>query len=57
VADIVIVPMQDILNLDGSCRMNRPASTTGNWLWRIEQTAYCKSIQNQLYNYTKIYNR
>ncbi len=57
VADTVIVPMQDILNLDGSCRMNRPASTGGNWLWRMRRGAFSSKIQEKLIDYTKLYNR
>lgn len=57
VADTVIVAMQDILNLDGSCRMNRPASTTGNWLWRMQKRAFSPKLQARLNDYTKLYNR
>lgn len=30
-----VIPMQDLLVLDGSARMNVPSSTTGNWGWRM----------------------
>ena len=35
VADTVIVPMQDWLNLGGDDRMNYPGTVGGNWLWRM----------------------
>ena len=35
VAEIAVLPAQDILGLDGSCRMNRPAEAAGNWGWRL----------------------
>ena len=35
VADTVIVPMQDILNLGGEARMNFPSTLGGNWVWRF----------------------
>jgi 4-alpha-glucanotransferase len=35
VAKICIIPMQDVLGLDGKSRMNVPASTTGNWQWAM----------------------
>jgi 4-alpha-glucanotransferase len=35
VADIVIIPMQDILNLGGEARMNFPGTLGGNWTWRF----------------------
>ena len=34
--DTVIIPMQDILGLDGSARMNYPGTVGGNWLWRMK---------------------
>ncbi|GAC1474798.1 MAG: 4-alpha-glucanotransferase [Isosphaeraceae bacterium] len=35
VADTVIIPLQDILGLDGSARMNVPGLAGGNWGWRL----------------------
>jgi 4-alpha-glucanotransferase len=34
-ARTAILPMQDVLGLDGSARMNVPASENGNWGWRM----------------------
>ena len=34
--DTVIIPMQDILGLDGSARMNYPGTIGGNWVWRMK---------------------
>ena len=36
VANTAIVPMQDVLGLDATHRMNRPGSPTGNWRWRFD---------------------
>ncbi len=35
VARLAIVPMQDLLDLDGSARMNHPGTAEGNWQWRF----------------------
>ena len=35
VAQLVVYPMQDVLGLDGSCRMNVPGVPTGSWEWRF----------------------
>jgi 4-alpha-glucanotransferase len=35
VARTAIVPAQDVLNLDGSARMNRPGASKDNWSWRM----------------------
>lgn len=34
-AQLAIVPMQDLLGLPASARMNLPGSPQGNWCWRI----------------------
>lgn len=33
---LAIVPMQDVLALDGESRMNLPGTTEGNWQWRFD---------------------
>ncbi len=35
VARLAIIPMQDLLNLPSTARMNRPGTTEGNWRWRF----------------------
>nr|ATG71324.1 ATDPE1 [Callitropsis nootkatensis] len=35
VARTTIIPMQDVLGLDNSARMNTPATQFGNWGWRL----------------------
>ena len=35
VANTTIFPMQDILGLDSSARMNIPGTPSGNWCWRV----------------------
>jgi 4-alpha-glucanotransferase len=34
-AQLAIIPMQDILALDSSHRMNTPGTCSGNWHWRF----------------------
>lgn len=34
VAETAIVPLQDVLGLDGRARMNHPGQAGGNWAWR-----------------------
>jgi 4-alpha-glucanotransferase len=36
VARTVVLPMQDVLGLDNSARMNVPGESDGNWAWRLE---------------------
>ncbi len=37
VADLAIVPIQDILLLGSEARMNTPSTTEGNWTWRMKE--------------------
>lgn len=34
-SDLVVLPIQDILALDGSARMNTPSTSEGNWKFRL----------------------
>ena len=36
-AYLFIVPIQDILSLDDSCRLNRPGTTKNNWKWKLNR--------------------
>ena len=51
--DTVIIPMQDVLGLDGSARMNYPGSTGGNWLWRMKPDQLSLDLSMRLYNLGK----
>ena len=36
VANVAVFPLQDVLGLDGTHRMNLPGTGDGNWTWRFE---------------------
>lgn len=55
-ADTVIIPIQDLLGLDHRARMNTPASSQGNWLWRMETRVPAK-IEERLKSWTHLYRR
>ncbi|MDO9323464.1 MAG: 4-alpha-glucanotransferase, partial [Methanoregula sp.] len=57
VADTVIFPMQDILGLDGTSRMNRPGSDRGNWRWQMEKDVIDVSMTLNLAIITQIFGR
>jgi 4-alpha-glucanotransferase len=57
VADVAIVPMQDILGLGSEARMNRPGKDNGNWGWRFEAPALSPEIEERLTTLTRIYGR
>jgi 4-alpha-glucanotransferase len=57
VADTVILPLQDILGLGAEARMNRPATTQGNWEWRASPDQINDGIAEQLRSITGTYER
>jgi 4-alpha-glucanotransferase len=57
VAKTVIFPMQDILSLGQKARMNRPATTTGNYQWRFDSGEITPEISCRLKNMTEVYGR
>jgi 4-alpha-glucanotransferase len=52
-ADIALIPMQDLLGLDDSARMNTPATVSGNWQWRMSPEALTKDLADSLARLTK----
>ena len=36
VANLALFPLQDVLGLDGTHRMNLPGTSSGNWAWRFD---------------------
>ncbi len=57
VADMAIVPVQDILGLGSQARMNRPSVALGNWEWRLGSTHSLEAIKGSLREMTEIYGR
>ncbi|HEX2535198.1 MAG TPA: malto-oligosyltrehalose synthase [Chitinophagaceae bacterium] len=57
VARIAILPVQDVLALDESARMNVPASGTDNWAWRLLPDQLGHGAAEQLRGWTELYGR
>ncbi|MFH1760562.1 MAG: 4-alpha-glucanotransferase [bacterium] len=57
VADTVITPLQDILNLNEQARMNKPGTLKDNWHWRVKKEDINDSIVQKLRKATEIYGR
>ena len=57
VADLAIVPMQDVLGLGSEARMNLPASTSGNWSWRMKPNAINDEIPQRLRELGRLFGR
>jgi len=57
VSAIAIIPMQDVLGLGSSSRMNLPASQQGNWAWRMKADALTPEVTHKLKELTSLYGR
>ena len=57
VANTVIVPLQDLLSLPGTHRMNNPAGATGNWNWIAPHDAFGETIRTKMRLYMELYDR
>jgi 4-alpha-glucanotransferase len=57
VADIAIVPMQDVLGLGSDARMNLPGKVSGNWKWRYRPGASSSELSARLRSLVTLYDR
>ena len=57
VADTAIVPLQDILGLDSSARMNLPGTSEGNWAWRFNTDTLDGTLADNLLQMAILYGR
>jgi 4-alpha-glucanotransferase len=57
VAGMAVLPMQDILGLDETARMNTPGTIYNNWSWRLPKKALNTDMENYLSWLTVMYNR
>jgi 4-alpha-glucanotransferase len=58
VADLAILPLQDVLGLDDSGRMNDPSKIAGNWRWRYNSNEILtQQLSDRLLDLTELYSR
>ena len=57
VAQAVIVPMQDVLGLPSSARLNIPSSSKGNWRWRLKTSDLRSDLMEVLKEMSFLYGR
>ena len=56
-AGLAILPMQDLLGLDGSHRMNLPGTTEGNWAWRFSWDQVAEDLAERIRRRVEMYGR
>ena len=57
VAELAIMPMQDLLELDSNQRMNTPGVPGDNWSWRFTAEQLPGELAEHLHHLVKIYGR
>jgi 4-alpha-glucanotransferase len=57
VAQIAIIPLQDVLGLDSWARMNTPGTIVGNWKWKLASQELLKEPGEKLKILTSLYGR
>jgi 4-alpha-glucanotransferase len=57
VADMAIIPLQDVLGLGSEARMNLPARPSGNWQWRFTWNRLTRKRRARLKELTELYDR
>ena len=53
----MIIPLQDVLGLGGSARMNVPGRGEGNWCWRFQPDQLDPKVHDRLADLTAVYDR
>lgn len=57
VADMAIVPMQDLIGLGSEARINIPSTLGENWKWRATEDQITKDLAKRMYKYMQMYGR
>ena len=57
VSKYCIIPMQDWLGLDNSCRINFPSTIGTNWRWRLTEDQLTEELQKEIFAVTRRYHR
>lgn len=52
-----IAPMQDLLSLDNTARMNYPGNPSGNWSWRMQEDDLNGFLGSRLREFNMLYSR
>jgi 4-alpha-glucanotransferase len=56
-ATLAVLPMQDLLELDGVHRMNVPGTAAGNWTWRFAWDMVPEGLSQKVRRMVEIYGR
>ena len=57
VANVAVVPMQDVFGLGTNARMNLPGTVSGNWKWRYRTGALTADLSTRLRSLVSLFDR
>ena len=57
VSALAVIPMQDLLHLDSSARMNLPGLSDGNWRWRFGSSQITDKLSSRIKQQLSLYGR
>lgn len=57
VAQLAVVPMQDLLALGSEARLNTPGTVTGNWSWRLPDNRLTAPLAQQYAHLNRVFGR
>jgi len=57
VADLALIPLQDVLGLDSEARMNTPSLQGGNWKWRVDPGQLTTELSAKLAHLVEVTDR
>jgi 4-alpha-glucanotransferase len=57
VADLALIPMQDVLGLGSEARMNTPSVDGGNWKWRLDSGQFTSDLTAKLASLAEVTDR
>ena len=55
--NVAIFPLQDLLGLPSSARMNFPGHADGNWVWRLDESLLTDELAERLKQWTAEFGR
>lgn len=57
VANLAVIPAQDVLGLDSDARMNVPSETVGSWSWRLQPKVLTPELAKRMAQLVEITDR
>ena len=57
VAQLAVIPAQDLLGLGSEARLNTPGTLTGNWQWRAPAAAFSAELAGRCASLNRSFGR